>query len=132
MLTQPEIVERDVVIARHRQPGRLEPVKESPGIAVLAVARALGEIAGDRHEIRPRGVHGIDQRVEQLDIGAAEMQVRDMNDAGHSVLRAPGTMTFSGASRRRTRIGVFIMAFSPSRATSVRLWPVWMVMSRAI
>ena len=71
----PEIVERDVVIARHRHPRRFEPVEEGAGLAVLRHTGALGEIAGDGNEIGTRSVHRGEQRVEQFDIGASEVQV---------------------------------------------------------
>ncbi len=98
-----EIVQRHIVIAGHGQGGRLQPVDEPARGAELAQPGALGQIAGNGHQIRRQRVDRRDQRLGQFRAVAAEMQVGQMHQPSHrtSSCCAAGTITVSSSSITR-------------------------------
>jgi hypothetical protein len=75
-----EVVERDVVVARDREPGRLERVEEPAGAAELAGAGALRQVPADDDELRADLVEGGQQRLDGARGVTAEVDVRDVRE----------------------------------------------------
>ena len=111
-----EVVERHVVVPRHDEQRSRERIEKAPRVAELRRFRALGQVAGNHHQVRLHGAHALCQRREQRVIDAPEMQIREMDHDSHGAItcRAPGRMQYSR--------GMSSSATSPSVATSRRLW----------
>lgn len=119
---RPRVEQGDVVVARHRQDRRAQPVDEGLRGAKLAGARALRDVAREHHQIRPLLRRQRDQGLDHRSPLGTEMRVRDVQEDAHaaalmcrpqasSPCQAPGAGT--GACRAR-QCG-WARAFAPPR-----------------
>ena len=69
------VEQRHVVVTRHDEARRRQPVDEGASLAELRPAGALSEIAGDRDNVRRQRPDGIVQGTDHARIGAPEVQV---------------------------------------------------------
>ncbi len=102
----------DVVVARHRHPGRREPGQEGAGLGIFPAPRAHGEVARGDDQVGRGAVQLVHEPLDHGRVGAPEMQVGDMRDPPHgrfssgvmvgtvSVISA-GTITVSARGRSR-------------------------------
>ena len=88
-----EVVERRVVVARHREPGRAQRGEEGAGGAELAQPRALREVARHHHEVGRDPVHRLHEGAEEAGPVAAEMEVGEVEDASGHGVASGGAMT---------------------------------------
>lgn len=70
-----KVVKRRVVIARHHQCRRVDGIDKGAGLLKLLVARALCQIARDRHQIGIQSVDPFQQWRHQFGAVSAKMQV---------------------------------------------------------
>ena len=75
---RPNIVERNVVIARHHELRLRQKIEKSSGLFELMGARALRQVTGDGYEIRIYLEYGFNQRSNYLIVDATEVNVREM------------------------------------------------------
>lgn len=78
-----DVEERDVMVARHHQLRVRQGVQELTRLLELGAACALGEVARDHDQVGFQLMHLGDQRRDDLRIGAAEVQVGEMDDGAH-------------------------------------------------
>jgi len=77
------VMQRHVVVARHDDARGRERVEERARRDELRAARALGQVAGHRDDVRPDRVDRGDQRRHERGIDAAEVQVRQVHERAH-------------------------------------------------
>jgi hypothetical protein len=94
----PDAVERHVVVARDHQAGRREPGEEVARFLELRLLRALGQVARDDDEVGADAVDVGDQRLDQRRIGAAEVEVGEVDEGTHGQNRAAGVPAAAGAA----------------------------------
>jgi hypothetical protein len=95
-----DVVERDVVVARHRQPGRGQPVEEAPGGLELRAPGALREVAGDDHQGRGSGGQVREHRLLEGGVDTPEVQVGEVRE---DVRRHQRSGASTRSARGRTR-----------------------------
>src|SRR6187401_597564 len=72
--TNGKVEERHVVVSGDHEPWPRQTIEKAARLPELAAARPLGEVARHGDEIRRDRLDGLDERVDQSRVDAAEME----------------------------------------------------------
>src|SRR6056297_984536 len=128
-----DVVERDIVIARHGEDRRRNRLDERARGPEMRPSRALHEIPRDHDHVWPRGLDRLQQCGDDAAIFAAEMQIGYQDKTRHRGSPASaGTTTVMASGTLQTRKGLSMTSRSPSWATVWRGYAVSTTISRPV
>ena len=81
--TPHDVVKRHVVVPGHDEPREPEGLDEPACLCELRLAGPLGQIAGNRDQVRSNRVNRRQQRRDEPLIETAEVQIREVDDGPH-------------------------------------------------